>query len=270
MVGSSDAITDRMLSGPAGARPTVLGRLHGGSSSMRRTPALPASATTEQRFWAKVEWSEGCWAWLGASSAGGYGRFWTGERFTAAHRYAYAIAVGPIGQGMHVDHLCRNPNCVNPAHLEEATPRLNQLRGFGKGADRASQTHCARGHEFTPENTRMTVRNQRVCRTCQSRTTSHRPSRKYVRKYDTDEARHAAWIAAGRSGGAIGGKRAAEWSRTPEGRAAKSRAGASVSPEMRVRAASIANCLRWSIRRGQPCKCGNHDPLSAISRRKAA
>jgi hypothetical protein len=121
----------------------------------------------EERFWEKVEWSEGCWLWQGAT-AKGYGRFATIARRSpsAAHRVAYELAVGPIPDGMQIDHLCRTPRCVNPAHLEPVTVRLNTLRGFSPSSDRARRTHCPRGHEYTPENTILSRQNQRKCRAC--------------------------------------------------------------------------------------------------------
>jgi hypothetical protein len=67
---------------------------------------------------------------------------------------------------LKLDHLCRNPACVRPDHLEAVTARENTLRGIGPTAVNALKTHCVHGHEFTPENTRMKgIR--RVCRECQ-------------------------------------------------------------------------------------------------------
>lgn len=134
---------------------------------MRRTAALPATATREERFWAKVEWSEGCWAWLGARTAAGYGRFWAKPHFIAAHRMSYILGVGPIADGMQLDHLCRNPNCVNPAHLEPVTPRVNVLRAASGAGDRAARTHCPAGHPYDAANTYLAKSNQRHCRECQ-------------------------------------------------------------------------------------------------------
>lgn len=82
--------------------------------------------TPEDRFWAKVEKSEGCWNWTGALSWNGYGMF-RGDRNICirAHRYSYTLAFGDIGEGLQVDHKCFNKKCVNPAHLREVTIKQN-------------------------------------------------------------------------------------------------------------------------------------------------
>lgn len=120
------------------------------------------------RFWSKVEPTGFCWNWTGKTSEKtGHGRF-NPERTksVAAHRFAYELLVGPIPEGLDLDHLCRHPPCVNPDHMDPVTNRENVLRGFGITAMQARQTHCVRGHEFTPENTHITKRGMRHCRTC--------------------------------------------------------------------------------------------------------
>lgn len=96
----------------------------------------------------------GCWQWRGALDSRGYGH-WTrpGMKGASAHRHLYEILRGPITPGETLDHLCRNPSCVNPAHLEMCSIRENILRGDGMAAKRARQTHCIHGHELTEENT---------------------------------------------------------------------------------------------------------------------
>lgn len=89
------------------------------------------------------------------------------NRFTHSHRFAYELLVGPVPEGMQLDHLCRNRWCCNPEHLELVTPRENTLRGVGPSAVNAVKTHCKNGHEFTPENTRVDQRTgERGCWTC--------------------------------------------------------------------------------------------------------
>lgn len=123
-----------------------------------------------KRFWSKVDRSGDCWLWLRATSSKGYGRFWVGGAWQAdvlAHRVAYELEVGPVPDGLTIDHLCRNTSCVNPDHLEPVTNRENILRGTGPAALRARQTHCKRGHPFDEVNTRFTgLGAQRSCRAC--------------------------------------------------------------------------------------------------------
>lgn len=70
--------------------------------------------------------SRGCWIWGGRTNAKGYGVF--GDNL--AHRLAYERAKGPIPSGRQIDHLCRTPACVNPAHLEAVAPAVNTRRGL--------------------------------------------------------------------------------------------------------------------------------------------
>ena len=110
---------------------------------------------------------DGCWQWTGAVMKGGYGNLVIGPMWWRAHRWFYTILVGPIPDGLEVDHLCFNGLCVNPLHLEAVTAQENSVRA----AQRI--THCPSGHAYTPENTRWeTPRNgrrpgrSRHCRTC--------------------------------------------------------------------------------------------------------
>lgn len=92
----------------------------------------------------------GCWLWIGAHSQEGYGLFHlpNPRRMVRAHRFAYEMLVGPIPAGKQLDHLCRRPSCVNPAHLEVVTSRENTLRGTTGPAINAKKTHCPRGHAY--------------------------------------------------------------------------------------------------------------------------
>jgi hypothetical protein len=97
----------------------------------------------------------------------GYGKFWLDGRAQLAHRIAYELNVGPIGDGLHIDHLCRNRACVRPDHLEPVTIRDNLMRGPSTlAAINAAKTHCRNGHEFDAVNTYRPTDGSRMCREC--------------------------------------------------------------------------------------------------------
>jgi hypothetical protein len=117
-----------------------------------------------ERFWSFVDKTDGCWLWTG-HTARGYGFFSQDWKRTAAHRVSYEWTVGPIPNGMQLDHLCRNPRCVRPDHLEPVTGRENLMRGTSFVSVNAAKTHCAQGHELSEANTRH-WKGHRICRTC--------------------------------------------------------------------------------------------------------
>lgn len=124
-------------------------------------PRIPVA----ERFWTKVDKGDDCWMWTAARSGDGYGHIKIDGRNVKAHRVAYELEVGAIPDGLDIDHLCRVPLCVNPAHMEPVTRRTNTLRGFGIQARNARKTHCKHGHPFDEENTYVHD-GRRICRTC--------------------------------------------------------------------------------------------------------
>lgn len=106
-----------------------------------------------------------CWLWFGRVGPDGYGTF----RSKMAHRLVYTELVGPVPDGLQLDHRCRNRQCVNPLHLEPVSAAENHHRGINpglsRGAEMAARTHCPKGHEYTADNT-YARRGKRECRTC--------------------------------------------------------------------------------------------------------
>lgn len=103
-----------------------------------------------ERFWFHVvrDPDTDCWLWFGARSRG-YGLVKYAGRSTSAHRLAYTSFVGPIPEGLELDHLCRERCCVNPDHLEAVTSSVNALRSplVGKGM-RGDGVRCRNGHSL--------------------------------------------------------------------------------------------------------------------------
>lgn len=157
--------------------------------------------TVDARFFSKVRMTSGCWVWTAALGGSGhqvgvgfpenwgYGKFWDGERLVSAHRFAYEQMVGPIPEGLDIDHLCRNRRCVRPDHMEPVSRRINTLRGNTLPAENATRTHCPEGHPYDDTNTRVRVRGgrrSRECRTC-SRARCRKVNRRrrdYMREYN--------------------------------------------------------------------------------------
>lgn len=132
------------------------------------------------RFVAKfhVDPESGCWLWTASLNKYGYGQFRVRPRTRGAHRVAYEALIGPIPEGMQLDHLCRVRRCVNPAHLEPVTMAVNIARGDVEARyewNRA-KTHCPQGHPYSATNTyHDPARPHRICRAC---------SREASRRYD--------------------------------------------------------------------------------------
>lgn len=105
-----------------------------------------------------------CWEWTASTHEFGYGRIRIQRVEFVAHRLVYEILVGPIPDGLHIDHLCRNPRCVRPDHLEPVTKAENERRGLIG----ILNTECVNGHPWTEESTYYRPDNgTRQCRICQ-------------------------------------------------------------------------------------------------------
>ena len=128
------------------------------------------SNTLYQRFWAKVNKTDTCWLWTAATTKG-YGKINSGGglgKMLLAHRVAYEMLVGPIPEGLQLDHLCRVTLCVNPKHLEPVTNRENVLRGENFIAKKARQTECLRGHPLSGANLYTSPKGHRRCKICRN------------------------------------------------------------------------------------------------------
>lgn len=109
-----------------------------------------------------------CWEWTG-SKVHGYGNMrWEGK-VRRVHRIMYSWIYGPIphrGAKLEIDHLCKNPSCVNVCHLELVTSQVNCLRSNNLAAQYAPRMHCNYGHEFTEANTILVSRKGAISRKC--------------------------------------------------------------------------------------------------------
>jgi len=155
-----DAALDRWMNAhvdnPANAAKKPVGR-----------PARPVI----DRIMEKVLINEtGCWVFGGGLDTWGYGAVSDEDGHKrGAHRVLYEKLIGPIPDGLTLDHLCRNRRCCNPRHLEPVTIKTNLLRGFGVAANNARKTHCRNGHAFDADNTYLRPVSSgegRDCRIC--------------------------------------------------------------------------------------------------------
>lgn len=141
------------------------------AESGRRVALVPRLASPEvlramrdwrncEVFFASIRKTGSCWVWTAGKSKAGYGMF--GDHLFA-HRFSYEYFHGPVPDGLLVDHICRNPSCVNPAHLRLATPSQNVRTGRS-----GTKLLCANGHRLVGPNLfpGSLKRGRRVCRIC--------------------------------------------------------------------------------------------------------
>mgnify|MGYP001610618926 CR=1 FL=1 len=134
-------------------------------SEARRSPAQSYSEYLEARI-ERIPFHT-CWEWTGSITSYGYGMVEAKHRPKQhAHRAYWIYVNGSVPPGLDLDHLCRNRSCVNPAHLEPVTRKVNLARGMGLTGINARNSHWHRGHEFTPENIRIQNLTERTCREC--------------------------------------------------------------------------------------------------------
>lgn len=137
-----------------------------------------ARVSDRERFAkAWVEDEAGCQIFQGKINNRGYGEFTVKGRSVLAHRYSYELQVGPIPEGLEIDHLCRVTTCCNHEHLEVVTHAENVRRRDMANGTGSAKTHCPQGHPYDEENT--SHRNgRRHCKAC----ARARAKRNYDRK----------------------------------------------------------------------------------------
>lgn len=135
------------------------------------------------RIFGHTDMSGDCWLWQRKLSYDGYARASVGSRKVgnyrtgvAVHRWVYEYIVGPIPEGLAIDHRCGVRNCLNPAHMEPVDPRINTARMFRK---REPQTYCAKGIHLMEAHAVYTSSGKRYCGPC---VTTAKRERKATRK----------------------------------------------------------------------------------------
>ena len=142
------------------------------------------NATPQQRILAHICVDEltGCWHWSASLDRQGYGQVMVRGKLHRAHRYSFEAFVGPVQNGLELDHVCHSKDlscnggkscahrkCVNPNHLEPVTRKENAERGRAGLVHKqrmAEKNHCKIGHEFSPQNTWVSKAGARHCREC--------------------------------------------------------------------------------------------------------
>ena len=171
-----------------------------GSLLASHSTYIVSSMPNADLFWTNVDKTDTCWLWNGSMWRTGYGRFW--DRDTnmrrAAHLLSYEMLVGPVPEGLQLDHLCRVRHCVNPDHLEPVTAGENQRRGYLAGRSKPgsppgtlqggalvhlAKTHCPNGHPYSGDNLYVTPKGHRVCKACKNTPERKAAMREYQRQY---------------------------------------------------------------------------------------
>lgn len=135
---------------------------------MRETKTQQGIDSARTRMWAKVDKTPTCWLWQGRTNSNGYGYIYIANQRYGVHRLSYAWSVGPIPDGLVIDHLCNVRGCVRPDHLRVTTQAENVLAEHSSTLARlrGEQVACIHGHAFTDANTYRRKNGTRACRTC--------------------------------------------------------------------------------------------------------
>lgn len=138
---------------------------------------------TKEEFYNSFKIDEtGCWIWTKGTNGAGYSAVLYNKKRWLGHRLMYTFEVGEIEPGKVLDHLCRNPLCINPRHLNQCTHKENSTAPRSLvGLNNSSKTHCINGHEYSESNTYRYPDGRRECRKC---------SRKYKSSYKKRAKEH--------------------------------------------------------------------------------
>lgn len=117
--------------------------------------------SANERMDASVNKTDTCWLWTGSLDTAKYGQIMVGGRMRKAHTAFYERYVGPVPEGLELDHLCRVRLCVNPEHLEAVTHAENVRRAA------LARTTCPNGHQY--DSMRDGHRSCSTCRRAQIR-----------------------------------------------------------------------------------------------------
>ena len=105
-----------------------------------------------------------CWLWTSRIDKDGYGLA-NGSKLQMAHRWVYEQEIGPIPDGLMLEHWCRVRSCCNPNHLEPTTQSVNERRKNWR--HRSRMRHCCKkGHDKFKHGIR-TRTGGIVCRICE-------------------------------------------------------------------------------------------------------
>ena len=144
------------------------------------------------RLWSQVMQEGECWLWQGSADDHGYGHISVGRKARfLTHRFVYIWTRGAIPDDLVIDHLCRRPPCLNPAHLEPVPQRVNTFRGLSPIATNRHKTHCPYGHPYAPENTIMLRVGGRQCRQCKYAANRNYQAKRRARSKTSEEVSHA-------------------------------------------------------------------------------
>jgi hypothetical protein len=120
------------------------------SCAAKRRGAQRTYPQLMDRFWAKVEKTDGCWQWTGSRNSDGYGNFHDrGTHSTKAHRFIYERTYGEIPPGYNVCHRCDNPSCVRPDHLFLGTQADNMRDCQRKGRYSRATGQIGSAHHYS-------------------------------------------------------------------------------------------------------------------------